>query len=272
MTRRRYKPDVKGCLERYLEPYDEPIAVLLSAGMDSHAVLFSLLELKKDIVVYSFTLEDRESRDFRMAKKTAEEFGLPFKAIYLPTSMPKVKKGLKDVVTTLGATGKSAIECLWALKYAVDRIDERYITSGLAADIYFVLSKKGCMHYKDCADDYRIPRWKAVRKPGSQTSMLKAYCKTVGKQWLSPWLTKDMMLEFKGTSWDDVNKPQQKQPLRHQYAEYLTRVRVYQHTNLQLGDSGISKLFTQLLDDPKWNRFGYKSMTGIYNRLVAGEL
>lgn len=268
------KPRIRHRLTNYLEKHkDEPLAILLSSGLDSNAVLFSALELGMKPVIYSFTLEDREARDFRIARQTAKTFGLKFVPIYLPTDLAKVKKGLISTVRELDAEGKSAIECLYAFKYAVDRIKEKNITSGLAADIYFVLSKKGCMHYKDCADDYRIPRHAAVKGPGSQTSKLKAYCKTKGKRWLSPWLQDSMMEEFRGTSWDDVNRPKQKNPLHLQYPEFLAHAQTYQHTNLQLGDSGISALFATLLDDPDWNpEKRFRSMAGVYNRLVRGEI
>lgn len=270
---KKQKPNIRRCLTESLRPFaDQKIGLLLSSGLDSNALLFSLLELGMKPVIYSFTLEYRESRDFKIARATAATFGLKFRPIILPIDMPSVKAGLIDVVQNLNATGKSAIECLWALKYSVDRIKEPLITSGLAADIYFVLSKKGCMHYKDDADAYRLPRFAAVKGPGSQTSKLKAYCLTVNKRWLSPWLTQQMMDEFKGTSWDQVNKPKQKNPIHEQYPEYLAQVKTYQHTNLQLGDSGISALFTELLKDPEWNRWNYKSMAGVYNRLVKGEI
>ena len=266
------KPNIRRCLEGYLDRFDGRFAVLLSAGLDSHAVLFSLLALERKVTVYSFTLDDRESRDFRIARETAAAFDLPFKPIYLPTNINKVKSGLLHVVNDIGADSKAAIECIWALHQAVKVVKERYIVSGLAADLFFVLSKKGCMHYKTCPDDYRIPRFNSVKGPDSQTSKLKRYCKRHNKRWLSPWLSNEMMKEFKGTSWEDCNKPKQKQPLRTQFADYIKQIRVYNHTDLQLGDSGIADQFTRLLDDPEWNRFGYKSMSGIYNRIISGEI
>jgi asparagine synthetase B (glutamine-hydrolysing) len=267
------KPNIRKCLEDYLEPYDGSFAVLLSSGLDSHAVFFSLLALKKKVTVYSFTLDDRESRDFKIARETARIYGVPFKPIYLPTDIDVIKRDLLHVVNDIGANGKAAIECIWALHYAVRSVKEKYIVSGLAADLFFVLSKKGCMHYKDCPDDYRIPRFKSVKGPTSQTSKLKAYSKHNGKIWLSPWLSNAMMAEFKGTSWDDVNKPKQKQPLRTQYAKFIAMTRVYNHTDLQLGDSGIAEQFKRLLTDTKdWNRWNYKSLSGIYGKLVKGEI
>ena len=50
---------------------DEPIYVLLSGGVDSQSVLFSALELKKKVIVVSFTIDNHLSRDFLSAKKNS---------------------------------------------------------------------------------------------------------------------------------------------------------------------------------------------------------
>lgn len=268
------KPNIRKCLTDQMLPYKgKKVALLLSSGLDSNALLFAMLEAGVIPVIYSFTLDDRESRDFRIARETAKIFNLKFVPLIISTDLEEVKKNLVSTIHTLNARGKSAVECLYAYKFAVDHIKEKYITSGLSADIYFVLSKKGCMHYKDKPDEYRVPRFHAVKGPDSQTSKLKVYCKSNGKEWLSPWLTDAMLKQFVGTSWDDVNKPKQKNPIHEQFSEYLSRCRTYQHTNLQLGDSGISELYAKLLLDSEWNPgLKAKSMVSIYNRIYKKEL
>lgn len=268
------KLQVRKCLLAAVTPHRKTKhAVLMSAGVDSHSVLFSMLELGMKPVCYSFTLDDRESRDFKVARATAKAFGLKFVPIYLPTDPEKIKAGLFNVMKTMKPTGKSAIECLYAFKIAIDAVKETRIGAGLGADLYFVLSKKGCMHFKDNADGYRLPKFKADQGPKSQLSTLKAYCEGQGKTWFSPWQTKEMLREFVHTSWDEVNKPKQKNPVHEQYAEYMAKVKTYPHTNLQLGDSGISDSFLPLLKDPEWNPGNkFKSMTGVYNRLIKGEI
>lgn len=268
----KIKPNVRFALKHYFSKFEGTFAVFLSAGLDSHAVLFSLLELGRKVVIYSITVKGHESRDFKAARNTAEVFNLKFVPVYLPTKPKDIKKSLRYTVDVMKASGKVCIEALWTYSHAIHLVKEDYIASGLAADIYFVLSKKGCMHYKDKADEYRIPKWESIRGPNSQTTRLKNYCKTRGIRWLSPWLTQQMMDEFYTTSWDDVNKPKQKQPIRTQFEKELAQVRTYQHTDMHKGDSGISTLLSTLLNDPVWNQWGYKSMTGVYNRLVKGEI
>ena len=50
---------------------DRSCSVLMSSGIDSHSVLFSCLDAGLKPVITSFTLDDRESRDFRAARHAA---------------------------------------------------------------------------------------------------------------------------------------------------------------------------------------------------------
>ena len=172
----------------------------------------------------------------------------------------------------MNTTLKIQVEAFWAFRRAIDLADQKYIVSGLAADLYFVLSKKGCMHFKDCPDDYRAAGFERISCGDSQSAKLHKYCRSVGKRWLNPWVTKGMLNEFQGTTWDALNKPKQKQPIREQFADYLDELKIYNHSDMHKGDSGIAAHFEQLLDDPVWNKRGYKSVKGIYNRVIAGEL
>lgn len=268
-------PKVKYALMKYLERYDGPFTVLMSGGLDSHAVLFSLLELgvdRQDINVMSVTIEGHESRDFRSARNTAEVYGINFQPIILPTDMPTLKKEILQTVKHMGARKKVEIESFFAFRRCIRQCETKYIASGLAADIYFALTKTGSMHFRDNMDGYRIPKFAGVIGEGSQTYKLKQYCKKKGKVWLSPWVSKGMLKEFEGTTWDAVNRPKQKQPVRDQFSEYLQRVKYYNRSDMHGGDSGIKQMFEQLLDCPEWNAHNGKSVVGIYNRAARGEL
>ena len=63
------------------------VAISLSAGIDSASVLFALLECGKKVIVYSFTLDRKESTDFLCAKQLASTFGLKFVPVILPTDL-----------------------------------------------------------------------------------------------------------------------------------------------------------------------------------------
>lgn len=267
------KPRVKYALTRNLERYDGDYAVLLSGGADSHGVLFALMEMGRKAHIYTCCLEDRESRDFKVARKTAETFNLPFTPVWLPTDLEELELDIRQNVHDMDLKGKVETEALWALRKACDIIDEENIVGGLAAGIYFCLTKSGSIHYKkDRIDEYRQMKFDEKSNDSSQDKKMKRYCKTIGKKWVSPWVTRGMLKEFLGTSWDDVNRPRQKEPIRRDFEEYFEQIKVPYATDMHKGDSGISELFEKLLDDPKLNPDSrHKSVIGIYNRIYKEE-
>ena len=76
-----------------------------------------------------------------------------------------------------------------------------------------------------------------------------------------------MFSYLQGTTWDELNKPNQKQPILNAFPEQYKRMKIHKHTNLQKGDSGIAEIFEILLKSDL-NTRKYKSVTGIYNEVV----
>ena len=87
------------------------------------------------------------------------------------------------------------------------------------------------------------------------------------KCWVAPYMTQEMIDELKGTTWDEVNRPHQKQPILDAFPEQFKRIKIFKHTNFQKGDSGISEHFEKLLHTDL-NVGKHKSVVGIYNYLV----
>jgi asparagine synthetase B (glutamine-hydrolysing) len=249
---------------------DEPVALLLSKGIDSHALLFELIEQGKNIVIYSFTLEDRESSDFKGARETAKLYGLPFFPIYLPVDIDILKHDLLYLIQEKGLTKKTEIECTWVLNHALKLIKEKVVVAGLGADGHFVLSKKGCIHFKHSIELMDIYRSKLFSNPNyAQQEILKILANERGKVVLLPYLQTEMINLFKGTSWDELNKPKQKQAILDMFPNEFEKMKVYQHSNFQLSDSGISEHFTKLMNTD-WRKG--KSVTSIYNAIQRKEL
>lgn len=267
-------PNVRGVLLdelSYIKASRKTAAVLLSSGVDSHSVLFACLELKIPVVAYSFSLAGFDSRDFKYARATAEVFDVPFKRVDLPTDLKSLKQFCLYAVKR-GAKGKTDFECLWPMATAFRHAAKdgcRFVLSATSADSHFALSKKANMHYKDKVDLYR--RLVFSKRNTGQKLLLRAEAARLGLEYFTPYDTTRMCSELHGYTWDELNKPHQKQPIRSAFPEYFKRCKTTVHTNLQLGDSGIAKHFNILLDSD-WNQWGYKSVKGLYNRLVSGEL
>lgn len=251
-------------LMQYAEKADDEVAVLLSSGIDSASVLFSLLMAGKKVTAYSFCLDDRDSRDVVYAEITAKTFGVPFVRVDLPSNPEFL---FDDLITLIemGATKKTDIECGWPMLYAYPAIKEKQIYSGMGADGHFCISKKGMIHFKHEIDLFRDKLFSDPRY--GQAHMHKNFCHVNDKEWIAPYMSDEMFQQFVGRSWDEVNKPKQKQPILDAFPEQFKKIKIFKHTNFQLGDSGIADHFAQLVHTGL-NKKGHTSVVGVYNNLI----
>jgi asparagine synthetase B (glutamine-hydrolysing) len=251
---------------------DKSVAILLSSGVDSQSVLFSLLNVGITPVVYSFTLDNHESKDFKKASYIADLYNLKFVPILLPTDIDTLKTDLK-ILKGYGAKSKTDFECGWPMLYAYKTITENVIASGLGADGHFCISKKGMIHYKDRIDEFRNNLFTNIRY--AQQPIHKLLASEYNKECYFPYLSDEVRMHFIGKSWNQINKPMQKQTVRDTYPDDFLKCKPTLHTNYQKGDSGIDKLFESLIESD-WNigngNRKWKSVVGIYNAIVSGKI
>lgn len=250
----------------------DDIAVLLSGGIDSNVALLGLLELGVKPVAYSFTLDDRESTDFRLARANADALGVRFVPIILPTDLWTLMRDTTWLVRSIGARKKTAVECGWPMMYAMQEITQANVVTGIGADGNFGLSKKVMMHYAKSQakfDAYRTDYYTDwyLRNHG-QTRTIGTLARHFGRKAHFPYFDKGCWSSFIGLSWDALNKPKEKMPLRLAFPK-TSELQVKRHTNLQLGDSGIAEHFAKLIDSPL-NTKGHKSVVGVYNSIAEG--
>lgn len=247
---------------------DKHVAVLLSGGIDSASILFSLLESNKSVTCYSFMLDGKMSTDFALARRNAREFGAEFVPVFLPRDIATLQKDIV-LLAKLGARKKTDFECGWPMLYAYNAVQERVVFSGMGADGHFCLSKKGLLHYKDRIDVFRKMTF---ANPGyAQQPLHNRLARRLNKVAVLPYVTSQMQQVFAGKSWEEVNRPKQKQPILDAFPAQFRRMKVLPHTNLQLGDSGIASHFMTLLKT-RWNVGNWKSPVGIYNAVVSGRV
>ncbi len=249
-------------------PYND-VAICLSSGVDSQSILFALLEANKNVVAYSFTLDDKESTDFKMAKRVCEIFSISFVPVVLPTDIQQLKLDVLLLHDKYKCNHKTEYECTWPFLYLYRLVDEPILAHGIGSDGHFCLSKKGMMHFKYRIDEYRENYWKRVN--GGEKLQHEILAKQYNKIIFEPYKDISIIEYFKGTSWDEVNRPRQKQPILNSFPEYFDKFKIYPHTNFQLGDSGISEHFKKLVSTD-WNIHNYTSVTGIFNSVNRGEV
>lgn len=235
------------------------VALLLSSGIDSQSLLFAMLECGIYPHVYSFTLEDRESHDFLVAQSLAKEMGVRFTKIALPLDKETLIRDCFTMARKYGARKKTDFECLWPFLYVYQRVEERVVVTGIPADGHFALSKKAVLHYKDDVEAFREGYF---RNPNAGQRLMRGMLASEwGRVNVDPYYSEKIATALRGLSWDELNKPKEKMPIRRSFERLMSGSR---HTNLQLGDSGISQHFETLHEAYK----GHKSVVGIYNEIV----
>ena len=249
-------------------PEDE-VAVFLSSGMDSRCILFALLECGKKVHTYSFTLEDRVSKDCRVAEEVSKTYGVEFTKIELPIDINILKQDILVLRDKYNCRKKTEYECVWPFIYSYKVVQEKVVSNGIRADIHFGNFKRARIHYKDDLDGFRREVFSDVN--GGQKLQHAMFAKEYNKILFEPFRDQRMIDHFMGTTFEQCNTPHLKQPILDSFPEYFEKYRVYPHLNFQQGDSGIADHFDKLLQTD-WNRHNYKNVVGIFNTINRGEL
>ena len=240
---------------------DNEIAVLLSGGVDSARVAIAAKDAGKKIKTYSFHLEGQPSYDSDQAKKISAKIGASHITIAVPTD--NLVEDWKELVKH-GCRKKTHFETVFPFLYVYERISEKYVLTGWGADGYFGVSKKAMMRYSSfkkkrnyvryCKDHNQTRvNWYEFRKnyldgdcAGLQHHTKLA--KTFDKIHITPYLDSRIREHLMEMTWQQLNKPQQKNIIREEFGLHELKP----HLNLHLG-SKINKLFENLLDNKEIN-------------------
>lgn len=241
---------------------EQEVAVLLSGGVDSISVAFAAHLAFKKIRCYSFQLDNNPSYDFKKAEEICKIMKWPFVGVNVPVA------NLEDDFKRLlkhGCQKKTHFECVYPFLYVYEWISEKYVLSGWAADGYYGVSKKACMHFKEpksLFDQFRNDYFKKENRAGYLQH--KKLADKHNKVFVTPYLDKEVKKYFYQYDWYQLNKPYQKHMVRDAFKSYFNRIgKVKNHLNLQL-DSGIANLFETLLNNNKINFNKRNRMLEVY--------
>lgn len=266
--------DVRALLLDSLKDVKQSPAVALSGGLDSTSVLFALQELGKDPNAYAFHVKGTLSEDLREARRVCETFDVPLTEITLPNDHATIKRDTYAIVHGLGYKKKTNVECIWPFLYLYQEITEDTLATGHAGDAHFVISREAMINHIN----HDVKRMDQFRKEHfgdahySQIKMHQQLAPAYGIKHLHmPYYERPFVQAFMGTSWDEINKPNQKQPIIDAFPQKFAQIKTRKHMNLHKGDSNIAAQFDKLLET-NWNTEGWKSPVGIYNALANGDL
>lgn len=241
---------IRSLLRDIIDPLPQDVVVSTSAGIDSGSIVLSALDVGKNVTVMSFTLDDRESRDFQAARRIADKFGLSFLPVKIPTDQDVIYSIVKSLVVQLRTSKKTTIECLVPFMVALPMLrdkDHRTLITGSAADGHFGLSKKAMIHFRQPQPIFQSFRHQYFAKSDpAQTKSLPYLSEQYGVRTCAPYVDRRIFDLWRYASWDDLNTPRQKEVVRREFPE-LDDLCMNRHVNLQLGDSGIAKTVGELI-------------------------
>lgn len=234
---------------------NDSVAVLLSAGVDSVSVAFAAHRLGKKITAYSMYLDGNPSTDSLGAEQIANTFGWDFVPVNVPTN--NVKQDFLTLIDEFQCKKKTHVECTFPFLYVYPQIKEHDVLTGWAADGWYGVSKKACIHYKEPKakfDEFRHEYYHSGNPVGlrQQEMLAKKYNKNLIVPYVDPRVEQHM-LQY---DWYQMNQPEQKTVVRTAFPEFQ-QIPKRKHENLQLV-AGVPKYFEKLLDDPELNEYNRK--------------
>lgn len=241
---------------------EHDVAILLSGGVDSISVAFAAHLAFKRLRCYSFQLDNKPSYDYAKAEEICKIMNWDFVGVNIPTK--NLEKDFHRLVKH-GCQKKTHFECVYPFLYVYEWIKEKYVLSGWAADGYYGVSKKACMHYKEpksLFDEFRNDYFKRENRAGYLQH--KKLAQKHNKVFVTPYLDKAVKKYFYKYNWYELNRPFQKHHIRNAFKSYFDKVgKVKNHLNLQL-DSGVATLFESLLNNNKINFNKRNRMLEVY--------
>lgn len=267
VTQRKAKQLRKVLVDRVLSYDTDRIAVPMSSGVDSHCALFAALEANKKPLIFSFRMDDRVSRDFRIAENTARLFNLDFIEVLLPSDVDKLVKSTR-MLSDFGCKSKTDFECFWPMVYLIRSMHEHKVKvffTGHGADSLYCMSRKAHQHFAGRFDEFRTQAFS--NKTAFQQRFIKRLAvDQLGIDYCPIFYCDEVLKIFLGATHEQMHHPIQKAISRFAFPEYFLKVKVYTHQSFQIGDSGISDHFEKLLMT-SLNVRRNKSIVGVFNSL-----
>ena len=236
------------------EVQSNEVALLLSGGVDSISLGMSAQRLGKKVSAYTFHLEGEPSYDSNTAQDVAKTFGWDIDVTVVPKT--NLKEDFFTLLREYDCKKKTHFECTHFGLYLFPRIKEKYVLSGIAADGFYCLSKKGrinFIHTKEKLDEFRNNYFGAENPAGilQQKMLAENYNKVLVHPYLWHDKVKDFFMQY---DWNELHQNKtEKYHVRTCYQNEFSKLnKIKTHLNLQL-ESNTDILFENLIDDSEIN-------------------
>ena len=253
----------------YKANQEKSFAVLLSGGYDSRFILYACLDLGIPVgCCYSFSLEDRDSTDSKLAEEICKIENIPFQRIRMPVKADLVIETMELLAKEYKCRKKTEFECTMPMYYIFQSVTEDVILRGNCSDNYFALDRDYALHFKNVKDGLTKFKEKLFNEDNiDQKLQIELLSEKYSKLAFDPFDTESVFDSFKNTTWQELNTPHVKGPLYSRFKDRFDSIKPY-HANYQCGDTGIRELCADVLLQSDYNRKNYKSVVGCYNEIV----
>ena len=235
---------------------ESKVAVLMSGGIDSMTCAFAAEDAGKQVVCYTFQVGEWESKDSVTSQRYCEKLGWDFHLVKIPPE--NIERDFLKLADHYRCKSKVQFECTYPFMYLFDRVEERNVITGMAADIHFGNSRKVMVDVIPLKNE----RWKAKQifdadrldrvgggKIPRVTSRMIMIAKENGQNLIVPYIHQDVCDYFIELDWWEMNQPLHKHATTSAYKHRFMECGYRKHANLQIV-SGIDKVFAGLLDGP----------------------
>ncbi|WP_458454370.1 asparagine synthase-related protein [Methanobrevibacter sp.] len=240
------------------------VGLMLSGGIDSSSILYSLLELNKEIHCYTFYLENYESKDLKSARRLCERYNLKLTEVQIPRE--SIKQNIIKLAK-LGCNRKTQFETKIHYLYLFPKIEEKILFAGIEADnlqgtvrSMILQSSKNPLKFKELREkayNYAIN----INLPIDYE-----LAKENGFKLNYPYVNKEIYNFYLQYNWEYLNKPYEKWILLNAFDEYFKQDGYRRHLDMQQA-SMMKDYCATLLNDKKINPNNRKRINEAYKDL-----
>jgi len=226
----------------------EPVALLFSGGVDSSIVLNLLLSKDLTPALYITTVDGVDSDDYKSSIEVAAKSNLFIDRINIPKSTDIKSMFPKYVDMGISKRKRATLLVLALFELSIREIKEEVIYSGLGSDAYYGIGRDFSIQCSlrgektPTLESMQMFRNKAYLNYADQYDALKEISASCDKQFIAPFVTKEVFDYFYNLTFEECNKPKQKQVLLNLYPGYFDIFKPRKQTNFQCGNSEFKTL------------------------------
>lgn len=241
------------------------VGLMLSGGIDSTSILYSLMELDINITPYTFYMEDYVSKDLLSSRKICEEYSLKL----IEAEVPK-DNILMDFERLFhyGCHKKTQFETRIHYLYLFPKVKEKILLYGLGADTLYGMRKNVIIRGRNNPTEFNNIRGESYEYLVNVDLELD---QRIADEWgftiKDPYMDRNVYDFFIQFDWQYLNKPYQKWIMLNAFSEYYEKDGYRKHLNFQIA-SGMRDYCATFVEDESVNVNSKKSVVGVYNDLM----